>query len=452
MNRLQRSIYKVQQVGSFFTNTRTPLQLTLDALKLKKRKFVAVSREGLRLALEPRRGESFTFYENLICRHYLLNGITLRPRDTVVDIGGNIGSFAVLAASIVGPSGRVVSIEPASATFARLKENVALNDLANVACVQGAIDANPGTLTLHIDPKSALSSAFGVNATEGGQYETVQSFTLGQILEQEKIDWVHLLKVDCEGAEYGIFDSLSPELARRIDQISMEVHPVVGRKFGDIEKRLKELGFEVRTYPKLPWVAFNKILQGRIADVNSIDSTRIIQTLDAYCRRWPEQREYVGDLRKLLEAGADCVSRKEFRGHVTCSAMVVDENQNVLMIHHRTLDRWLMPGGHVQKGDPSLVAAAMRELAEEAGAELGKISVDSKWGEVPVWIDRHSIPANPRKGEPEHEHWDFCFVLEYRGEVVVRGNEEVKEVRWIGMGELPGRFGEVVEAWRKFRK
>jgi len=78
-------------------------------------------------------------------RDYLSHGITLRPGDTVVDIGANIGAFTVLAAKIVGSSGCVIAFEPILQAFERLRENVALNAFKNVECRRAAVDAQEGT-------------------------------------------------------------------------------------------------------------------------------------------------------------------------------------------------------------------------------------------------------------------------------------------------------------------
>lgn len=258
MELLRQCLYKSRQIASFLGDTQTPVPLMLDSLRLKGDPFVAISKEGAKLCLHPGAGESFTFFENLIRRDYLRNGISLRAGDTVVDIGANIGAFSVLAASIVGPTGRVVAIEPASGTFARLEENVRLNGFGNTICVRSAIDDKPGMTALRIHPKSAFSSAHNVNGTNEGRLELVPCSTLSQILESCQIEHVHLLKVDCEGSEYGIFESLSQELASRIYQISMEVHPVAGKTTDGILHSLEGLGFEVRHYPGFPWVAFNK--------------------------------------------------------------------------------------------------------------------------------------------------------------------------------------------------
>jgi FkbM family methyltransferase len=255
MSVYRKASYKARQVAAFWRHTRTPLALSLDALRLKRSAFVAVSGDGLRLRLDPRSGESFTFYENLVRRDYLADEVDLKPGATVVDIGANIGAFAVLAATVVGPSGRVVAFEPVSRTFDRLRENLALNRLGNVEACRAAVDAEEGTLTIRVVGKSAYATAHGVGGTVGGREESAPCLTLERVFRDFGLDRVDLLKVDCEGSEYGIFEGLTPELAGRIGQIVMEVHPVAGKSPDRLHQTLRGLGFEVRRW--YPWVAVN---------------------------------------------------------------------------------------------------------------------------------------------------------------------------------------------------
>jgi FkbM family methyltransferase len=254
---LDRILLKIRVIASFFGGSRTPIALVIDSLKLAGRPFVAVSNDGIKLRLKPRSGESFTFYENLVRRDYLTQGIALNPGDTVVDIGANIGSFTVLAAKVVGPGGRVISFEPVSRTFARLKENVALNDYPNVECRQAAVDGQEGKLKIHVDPKSALSTSyFEKNGDEEQATETVPCVTMEQVFRDHHIERINLLKVDCEGGEHGIFESLPADLAARIDQIAMEVHEVPGKSVEKLLENIRGLGFTLRREP-FCWVAIN---------------------------------------------------------------------------------------------------------------------------------------------------------------------------------------------------
>jgi FkbM family methyltransferase len=192
----------------------------------------------------------------LIRRDYLAGGVSIGPGDTVLDVGANIGSFAVLAGSLVAPAGRVLAFEPVAETFARLEGNVRLNGLDNVECRRAAVDARDGTMTLNIGLKSAMASAhLGVEDGDVRSQE-VPSVTLGRVLDEHKVDRVRLLKLDCEGSEHGIFETMTPELAARIDQVAMEFHPVAGKTPGGLEARMRDLGFDVR--PGQIWFAFNR--------------------------------------------------------------------------------------------------------------------------------------------------------------------------------------------------
>jgi FkbM family methyltransferase len=249
---------KLREIAAFWRHSRTPLGLTLDTLRLKSRPFVAVSSDSIKVQLKPRSGESFTFYENLVRRDYLANGIRLDVGGTVVDIGANIGTFTVLAASIVGPTGRVIAFEPVSATFARLQANVALNGLHNVEACQEAVEGREGTIEMRIAAKSALSSAYDpVSLGEQTAVETVPCLSMRGLFDRHHIDRIQLLKVDCEGGEYGIFRSLTPELASRIDQISMEVHPISGESIDALAGTLLSLGFSVQRFG-MNWVAMGQ--------------------------------------------------------------------------------------------------------------------------------------------------------------------------------------------------
>ncbi|MBK1614410.1 hydrolase [Rubrivivax gelatinosus] len=105
--------------------------------------------------------------------------------------------------------------------------------------------------------------------------------------------------------------------------------------------------------------------------------------------------------------GAAHCSRSSFPWHLTASVFVVDAaHRRTLLIEHPTLGRLLQPGGHLEAGE-HLLQAALRELHEECGiAATALLALD----EQPFDIDLHAIPASERRGEPAHQHLDFCFV------------------------------------------
>ena len=64
---------------------------------------------------------------------------TLKPGMTVLDIGANIGYFALMEAKIIGDSGRVYAIEPVKESLSNLKRNIALNGFSNIKVYRFAI-------------------------------------------------------------------------------------------------------------------------------------------------------------------------------------------------------------------------------------------------------------------------------------------------------------------------
>lgn len=130
----------------------------------------------------------------------------------------------------------------------------------------------------------------------------------------------------------------------------------------------------------------------------------------------------------LLDAGVDLDVRRGFRGHATAGAILADDSgRRVLHVHHRALDRWLLPGGHLEETDETLIEAAIRELTEETGIPAGAIvTADLR----PLHIDVHPIPANDARGEPQHQHVDFRFLFHTSNDVIELQTEEVIATAW----------------------
>lgn len=157
-----------------------------------------------------------------------------------------------------------------------------------------------------------------------------------------------------------------------------------------------------------------------------------------YLRRFPAERPVVDDLRRLIDEGANVTSRKEARGHVTCGGIVIGADGKLLMIHHRALDRWLFPGGHLEEQDASLRDAALREIAEETGLHPQNLrKLGGHFDRIPIHIDCHPIPANPAKQEPEHRHFDFRFVFRAQPQAFAPQEEEVWGCAWVALDQAP---------------
>ncbi|MGW0588469.1 NUDIX hydrolase [Streptosporangium sp. NPDC002607] len=114
-------------------------------------------------------------------------------------------------------------------------------------------------------------------------------------------------------------------------------------------------------------------------------------------------------------------------GHATAGAILADPDGRILHIRHLALDRWLLPGGHLEASDATLLDAALRELAEETGIPAAAVTPA---GDRPVHLDIHPIPANAAKGEPDHRHIDFRFLFHTANAVGRLQTEEITAAAW----------------------
>jgi 8-oxo-dGTP pyrophosphatase MutT (NUDIX family) len=174
-----------------------------------------------------------------------------------------------------------------------------------------------------------------------------------------------------------------------------------------------------------------------------IDRTEIVAVVTRYVERHSDEREHLRPLLDQLDAGLPITDRSAYPGHLTCSALVVDNDGRALRIWHNVFRKWLQPGGHLESTDASLVGAALRELAEETGIVLSVTdslpTAPRAAGSTqdPLDIDVHAIPANRHKREAKHYHFDlrYAFRLPATAEVTLQW-EEVSGFQWIPTGEI----------------
>jgi len=139
----------------------------------------------------------------------------------IVDIGANMGAFALYAAESCLEA-QVICYEPEERNFEFLRQNIAANGLGGrVSAIRAAVAGTGGRRELLIG-ESPLNSFYSRPSLAGRQ--SVECVTLKHILEDHKLDTIDLLKINCEGAEYGIFDNCADAELRRIDNIRMEYH------------------------------------------------------------------------------------------------------------------------------------------------------------------------------------------------------------------------------------
>ena len=138
----------------------------------------------------------------------------VQPGQTVVDIGANVGVYALSLARRVGPTGQVWAFEPASATAALLEASITANGTTWLRLQSQALSDHTGTAWLQMPGQSELNS---LATDQQGPGEQVPLTTLDACLAEFGWQQVDLLKIDAEGEEERIlaggqsfFAELSP--------------------------------------------------------------------------------------------------------------------------------------------------------------------------------------------------------------------------------------------------
>lgn len=177
------------------------------------------------------RGHSFTYcfwpavdgYEpdvRAALRHFL------KPGDTFLDCGANVGYFSVLAGALVGPGGRVVAVEANPVTYDLLRRNLALNGFGTA--VHCALTTSEGETELFTPREGGdvYSSLRKGGLVCGDDVETfrVAGRTLDEVVASLGLDRVDVLKIDIEGAELDVLRA-APRLMR-------ESRPVIICEYG----------------------------------------------------------------------------------------------------------------------------------------------------------------------------------------------------------------------------
>jgi FkbM family methyltransferase len=168
-----------------------------------------------------------------------------KPRTgVIIDIGAGIGEFTIQSAKAC-PDCRVYGFEPFTESFDYLVKNSELNSLKNIFPVAAAVSSLPGTMVLDTTSGNPLQFRMKVGTPTESSIKTV---LLMDFLNEQSIDDVELIKLDCEGGEFDILLPLSKEDLIRLKRIVMEYHDsLTTHNHSELVRHLVNAGFTVET-------------------------------------------------------------------------------------------------------------------------------------------------------------------------------------------------------------
>ncbi|MDP3947248.1 MAG: FkbM family methyltransferase [bacterium] len=183
----------------------------------------------------------------------------VKPGDTVVDLGANIGYFTLLFSRLVGPAGKVFAFEPEPKNFAYLRRNIEINNYKNITALEKAASDKNGTTKLFV-------CSYDTGHHTINQYEGVDAYRRGKPSEKKSIDIemvrlddflrgktprVDVVKMDVEGAEPLAIAGMDGILKTNPNiKIVMEFFPLLIQAMGRSPKEFFEQlrGYEFKIF------------------------------------------------------------------------------------------------------------------------------------------------------------------------------------------------------------
>ncbi len=205
-------------------------------LNLVKNEHVVLEmRNGTKIMLRVNSTDLMAFTHVWLLHEYDKPGFEIKNNDVVIDIGAHIGLFALFATQFC-KNGKIYCFEPVKENFDLLKANLDLNNIKNIVAVNAAVSIRTGIVTIYLNEDEAGHSMHVM----GTKQIQVKSLSLQDIFDSNKIERCDFLKIDCEGEEYEIINSLPPPYFEKISKMCIEYH-FVDTKPDLLQEMIKKL-------------------------------------------------------------------------------------------------------------------------------------------------------------------------------------------------------------------
>jgi len=185
----------------------------------------------------------------------------LKEGMTCIDMGANIGYYALLESKKVGVNGKVFAFEPSPANFQCLSKNIKLNDVHNMQLYNFACGDKDDFISFIVNDQSNLCRVVEENSAE---LKKIKNSTVGNVIDvikiplkkldsvikQESISKVDFIRMDLEGYEFKAYCGMRESIQKFHPQLLIELHRIF---LGDdvtlqFLEYFEEDGYEVKHY------------------------------------------------------------------------------------------------------------------------------------------------------------------------------------------------------------
>ena len=197
--------------------------------------------------------------------NHILDLDLLSDNPVIIDAGANIGGYINEIKKLNVNPKKLIALECSKTNFRQLESK----NFEDVILIEEALGGTEGvaTFTEFIgSTKSDGTKKYHQWGNINGNFKSVLKnnaktkeysvsvTTLGKIMELYNIDVIDYLKMDIEGGEYDVINTITEDLAKKIKQISLETHNV--NKNPSLIKKLKSLGYKVEEHNGLEIYAY----------------------------------------------------------------------------------------------------------------------------------------------------------------------------------------------------
>ena len=222
--------------------------------KLTKKDYVIFeTRSGLKIKIRVNSTDLMALTHVWMIQEYSDDDFPISNDDVIIDVGAHIGLFALFASQFC-KNGKIFCYEPIKENYKILIENIEMNQIQNIFPNNLAVTKETSRVKIFLNDDQSGHSMFIQNKN----FVEVDSKSLSDIFIDNGIKECDFLKLDCEGAEYEIVESLSSDLFTKINKTAIEYHMVDTKPelLKQLINKLKQFSFSVHTRPLFVDIGF----------------------------------------------------------------------------------------------------------------------------------------------------------------------------------------------------